>query len=59
MDEGDFWIILGILGLMSVSQWLRGKTMDMQHKRIAGLEADVAFLRDLARQTDTLRGDNV
>jgi hypothetical protein len=58
MDDRDFWMIMGILGLMSVSNWLQGRILDMQFKMIGQLQDDVAFLKDVARETDALRSDH-
>lgn len=58
MEERDFWTIMLILGLMSVSQWLHGRTLDLELKMIAKLQEEVAFLRDVAQNTDALRSDH-
>jgi hypothetical protein len=51
MDERDYWGIIIILALMTAEQWLHARA-------IAKLQADVAFLRDVARETDALRSDH-
>lgn len=57
MSERDYWGIMLVLGLMSVSHWLHARMLGMQVKMIAELQAEVAFLRDVAR-TDSLRSDH-
>ena len=51
MDERDFWGIMALLGMIALAGWLNTR-------EIRKLQADVAFLRDVARETDALRSDH-
>lgn len=57
MDKGDFYWTAACLLLLAVANKL---SLDIQRKdrrRIAGLEADVAFLQDWAKQADNRTAD--
>lgn len=51
MEERDYWGIMIILALMAGQGWFHARA-------ISKLQADVAFLRDVARETDALRSDH-
>jgi hypothetical protein len=50
MEERDYWGIMIILAVMGFQAWVHARA-------IVKLQADVAFLRDVARETDALRDD--
>ena len=51
MDERDFWGLMILLALTGLAGWLNTR-------ELRKLQADVAFLRDVARETDALRSDH-
>lgn len=59
MTERDYWGIMLILGLMTLSQYLHGRTLDLQFKVIGELQEEVAFLRDVTQHADASRDDHV
>jgi len=51
MDKDDYWFLVWCVGMLTCGMWCHNRL----YKKLA---ADVAFLRDVARETDALRSDH-